>query len=111
MADNICVFCQRGICLCNTELYIYMQATAGLRQLGVDASERILQAVNTTLHRTFVNNSQVFYSSLMNLICMFIQVKDFLKVKTSLKSNDDWVTVLDGTQEGAYQWVSCLIVY
>nr|GEU92735.1 apyrase 2-like [Tanacetum cinerariifolium] len=52
-------------------------ATAGLRQLGVDASERILQAV-----------------------------KDFLKVKSSLKSNDDWVTVLDGTQEGAYQWVT-----
>ncbi|KAI3688090.1 hypothetical protein L1987_81798 [Smallanthus sonchifolius] len=52
-------------------------ATAGLRQLGVDASERILQAV-----------------------------KDFLKVKSSLKSDDDWVTVLDGTQEGAYQWVT-----
>nr|XP_043613236.1 apyrase 2-like [Erigeron canadensis] len=52
-------------------------ATAGLRQLGADASERILQAV-----------------------------KDFLKVKSSLKSNDDWVTVLDGTQEGAYQWVT-----
>ncbi|KAK9079181.1 hypothetical protein SSX86_000851 [Deinandra increscens subsp. villosa] len=52
-------------------------ATAGLRQLGVDASERILQAV-----------------------------KDVLKVKSSLKSNDDWVTVLDGTQEGAYQWVT-----
>ncbi|KAL8227177.1 hypothetical protein R6Q57_017009 [Mikania cordata] len=53
------------------------RATAGLRQLGVDASERILQAV-----------------------------KDFLKVKSSLKSKDDWVTVLDGTQEGAYLWVA-----
>ncbi|GJX20727.1 apyrase 2-like protein [Tanacetum coccineum] len=52
-------------------------ATAGLRQLGVDASERILQAV-----------------------------KDILKVKSSFQSNDDWVTVLDGTQEGAYQWVT-----
>lgn len=52
-------------------------ATAGLRQLGVDASERILQSV-----------------------------KDFLKVKSNLKSDDDWVTVLDGTQEGAYQWVT-----
>ncbi|KAL8255690.1 hypothetical protein R6Q59_030757 [Mikania micrantha] len=52
-------------------------ATAGLRQLGVDASERILQAV-----------------------------KDFLKAKSSLKSNDDWVSVLDGTQEGAYLWVA-----
>ncbi|MFS7985310.1 putative nucleoside phosphatase GDA1/CD39 [Helianthus anomalus] len=52
-------------------------ASAGLRQLGVDASERILQAV-----------------------------KDVLKVKSSLNSDDDWVTVLDGTQEGAYQWVT-----
>ncbi|KAL8255689.1 hypothetical protein R6Q59_030756 [Mikania micrantha] len=52
-------------------------ATAGLRQLEGDASERILQAV-----------------------------KDLLKVKSSLETNDDWVTVLDGTQEGAYQWVT-----
>ncbi|KAI7731443.1 hypothetical protein M8C21_007813 [Ambrosia artemisiifolia] len=52
-------------------------ATAGLRQLGGDASERILQAV-----------------------------KDLLKVKSSLKTNDDSVTVLDGTQEGAYQWMT-----
>lgn len=52
-------------------------ATAGLRQLGADASERILQAV-----------------------------KDFLKDKSTLKSKADWVTVLDGTQEGAYQWVT-----
>ncbi|KAJ0958108.1 putative apyrase [Helianthus annuus] len=52
-------------------------ATAGLRQLGTDASERILQAV-----------------------------KDFLKVKSSLMFDDNSVTVLDGTQEGAYQWVA-----
>ncbi|GKD18422.1 apyrase 2, partial [Tanacetum coccineum] len=50
--------------------------TAGLRQLGVDASKRILQAVQL-----------------------------MLKVKSSFQSNADWVTVLDGTQEGAYQWV------
>ncbi|KAM7500339.1 hypothetical protein LguiA_024753 [Lonicera macranthoides] len=52
-------------------------ATAGLRQLGIDASDRILQAV-----------------------------RDYLKDKSSLKSRADWVTVLDGTQEGAYQWVT-----
>ncbi|CAK9185733.1 unnamed protein product, partial [Ilex paraguariensis] len=50
-------------------------ATAGLRQLEGDASDRILQAV-----------------------------RDFLKNKSTLKSKADWVTVLDGTQEGAYQW-------
>nr|XP_043611238.1 apyrase 2-like [Erigeron canadensis] len=52
-------------------------ATAGLRQLGNDASEKILQAV-----------------------------KDLMKSRSSLKSDDNWVTVLDGTQEGAYLWVT-----
>lgn len=52
-------------------------ATAGLRQLEGDTSDRILQAV-----------------------------RDFLKNKSSLKSQADWVTVLDGNQEGAYQWVT-----
>ncbi|KAL6010316.1 putative apyrase 1 [Asimina triloba] len=35
-----------------------------------------------------------------------IPVRDFLKDKSSFKSKPDWVTVLDGTQEGAYQWVT-----
>ncbi|KAI3823320.1 hypothetical protein L1987_04755 [Smallanthus sonchifolius] len=52
-------------------------ATAGLRQLGTDASERILQAV-----------------------------RDLLKDHSNFKTNDDWVTVLDGSQEGAYLWVA-----
>ncbi|KAL1544881.1 Apyrase 2, variant 2 [Salvia divinorum] len=52
-------------------------ATAGLRQLEGDASDRILQAV-----------------------------RDYLKKKSSFKSKADWVTVLDGNQEGAYQWVT-----
>ncbi|OVA12611.1 Nucleoside phosphatase GDA1/CD39 [Macleaya cordata] len=52
-------------------------ATAGLRQLGGDASDRILQAV-----------------------------RDFLKEKSGLESKPEWVTVLDGTQEGAFQWVT-----
>ncbi|KAL5706562.1 apyrase [Ranunculus cassubicifolius] len=52
-------------------------ATAGLRQLKGDASDRILQ-----------------------------EVRDFLKEKSAFKSKSDSVTVLDGTQEGAYQWVT-----
>ncbi|XP_010257814.1 PREDICTED: probable apyrase 1 [Nelumbo nucifera] len=51
-------------------------ATAGLRALEGDASDRILQAV-----------------------------RDFLEDKSSLKSKPEWVSVLDGTQEGAFQWV------
>lgn len=52
-------------------------ATAGLRQLEGDASDRILQAV-----------------------------RDYLKDNSKLKSKSDWVTVLDGSEEGAYQWVT-----
>ncbi|KAK4354841.1 hypothetical protein RND71_027035 [Anisodus tanguticus] len=52
-------------------------ATAGLRQLEGDASDRILQAV-----------------------------RDFLKSKSSFKAKADAVVVLDGNQEGAYQWVT-----
>ncbi|KAF8395954.1 hypothetical protein HHK36_017564 [Tetracentron sinense] len=53
-------------------------ATAGLRALEGDTSDRILQAV-----------------------------RDVLEDKSALKSKPDWVTVLDGAQEGAFQWVCC----
>ncbi|PKI77313.1 apyrase 2-like [Punica granatum] len=52
-------------------------ATAGLRALGVEASDRILEAV-----------------------------RELLKGRSRLKSEPEGVTVLDGTQEGAYQWVT-----
>ncbi|MED6143961.1 Apyrase 2 [Stylosanthes scabra] len=52
-------------------------ATAGLRALEGDASDRILQAV-----------------------------RDLLKQRSSLRSEADAVTVLDGNQEGAFQWVT-----
>ncbi|CAN0892802.1 Apyrase 2 [Linum grandiflorum] len=52
-------------------------ATAGLRTLEGDASDRILQAV-----------------------------RDLLKDRSSFKSDADSVTVLDGSQEGSYQWVT-----
>jgi apyrase len=52
-------------------------ATAGLRALGHQASENILQAV-----------------------------RELLKGRSRLKTEANAVTVLDGTQEGSYQWVT-----
>ncbi|CAH8381450.1 unnamed protein product [Eruca vesicaria subsp. sativa] len=52
-------------------------ATAGLRTLGHKASENILQAV-----------------------------KELLRDRSMLKTEANAVTVLDGTQEGSYQWVT-----
>ncbi|KAL1211570.1 Apyrase 1 [Cardamine amara subsp. amara] len=52
-------------------------ATAGLRALGHKASENILQAV-----------------------------RELLKDRSRLKTEANAVTVLDGTQEGSYQWVT-----
>ncbi|CAN8269861.1 unnamed protein product [Cochlearia groenlandica] len=52
-------------------------ATAGLRTLGQKASENILQAV-----------------------------RELLKDRSRLKTESNAVTVLDGTQEGSYQWVT-----
>ncbi|CAI0433857.1 unnamed protein product [Linum tenue] len=58
-------------------------ATAGLRALEGDASDRILQASG---------------------LCF--KVRDLLKDRSTLKSDANSVTVLDGSQEGSYQWVT-----
>ncbi|CAI9766063.1 unnamed protein product [Fraxinus pennsylvanica] len=52
-------------------------ATAGLRLLQGDAADRILEAV-----------------------------RNLLKNESTLKYKDDWVSILDGTQEGTYMWVT-----
>ncbi|PIN13710.1 Nucleoside phosphatase [Handroanthus impetiginosus] len=52
-------------------------ATAGLRQLSGDTSERILQAV-----------------------------RELLKSQSNLYYKAEWVSILDGFQEGSYMWVA-----
>ncbi|MCI30320.1 apyrase 2-like [Trifolium medium] len=37
-------------------------------------------------------------------------VRDLLKNRSPLKSDADAVTVLDGTQEGAYQWLEAAFI-
>ncbi|KAG9137778.1 hypothetical protein Leryth_019410 [Lithospermum erythrorhizon] len=56
---------------------VRLGATAGLRLLEGDASERILERVRDLFHN-----------------------------ETTLLSNPDWVAVLDGYHEGAYLWIA-----
>ncbi|XP_049399213.1 apyrase isoform X2 [Solanum stenotomum] len=60
-----------------SETPLELGATAGLRMLKGDAAEKILQAV-----RNLVKNQSTFHSK------------------------DQWVTILDGTQEGSYMWAA-----
>ncbi|MED6128645.1 hypothetical protein PIB30_099880 [Stylosanthes scabra] len=55
-------------------------ATAGLRLLGVDTAERILQAV-----------------------------RDMFRTRSNFDVESDAVTVIDGSQEGSFMWVWLLI--
>lgn len=45
-----------------------------------------------------------FFSALVHLNS-YVQVRELLKDRSTLMSEPGGVSVLDGTQEGAYQWV------
>ena len=77
-----------------------------MRTLGHEASENILQAVvlfsYAFMHARFPARLALI------LYCNFVcKVKELLRDRSMLKTEANAVTVLDGTQEGAYQWVSC----
>lgn len=44
------------------------------------------------------------HSNVASMICLY-KVRDLLKQRSTLKSEPGAVAVLDGTQEGAFQWV------
>ncbi|XP_016460392.1 apyrase [Nicotiana tabacum] len=60
-----------------SETPLELGATAGLRMLKGDAAEKILQAV-----------------------------RDLVKNESTFHTKDQWVSILDGTQEGSYMWVA-----
>lgn len=116
--------------------FYVVQATAGLRALGAETSERILQAVilffflhwlsyfltfllspvsfSFSLYCHFSQTLRLRFRWFLNLINWLqhktLQVKDFLHEKSSLKFKPEWVSVLDGTQEGAFQWVRYIVI-
>ncbi|KAB2058177.1 hypothetical protein ES319_A11G216500v1 [Gossypium barbadense] len=59
-----------------TKIFSFFQATAGLRALGGEASDKILQSV-----------------------------RELLKSRSTLKSEANGVKILDDSQEGSYEWV------
>ena len=83
----------------------HVQATAGLRALGHEASENILQAVIVVKTYDFCFCS--VYTKKYNFV---LKVRELLKDRSRLKTEANAVSVLDGTQGGSYQWVCCLIL-
>jgi hypothetical protein len=73
-----------------------------------DASDKILQAVTFALFFSISVVLEAVHAFCLIFCCFgfrWFKVKDLLKHRSPLKSDADAVTVLDGTQEGAYQWV------
>ncbi|KAG4939417.1 hypothetical protein JHK82_045140 [Glycine max] len=75
----------------------------------------------TIIHSAYAQNPQQTAESLISLLDkaesvvprefrpktpVGVGVRDLLKQRSTLKSELDAVTVLDGTQEGAFQWVT-----
>ena len=76
-----------------------------MRTLGHEASENILQAVILFLDIFYAHSYAADLAlSYYNFVC---KVKELLRDRSMLKTEANAVTVLDGTQEGSYQWVSC----
>jgi len=54
--------------------------------------------------------SLLVLNCLISFCCCWIwvlQVRELLHDRSSFKSQPNWVTVLDGSQEGTFQWVRC----
>ena len=112
---------------------MHWQATAGLRLLKGDSSEKILQAVKYGCILLFVQqesfyglflstpwflklfsskkeiHTEFFCVSSLKIMVSLLKVRDLLKNESSLKYKAEWVTILEGSQEAAYIWVSSVL--
>ncbi|GJM88131.1 hypothetical protein PR202_ga04158 [Eleusine coracana subsp. coracana] len=76
-------------------------ATAGLRLIGDEKAEQILEAVVSPYQfsMSFVQYIQLLHP-------YFVQVRELVHTKSEFQYNPEWITVLEGSQEGSYIWVS-----
>lgn len=85
-----------------------MQATAGLRLIGEEKSEKILEAVIIYLLISPSINTPILNLFIIMEIDVARQVRR-LFINSSLLYERDWVAVISGTQEGTYMWVSGIL--
>lgn len=76
-----------------------------MRALGHEASENILQAV--ILFPYISDAHSPGHLALILYYNFVFKVRELLRDRSMLKTEANAVTVLDGTQEGSYQWVCC----
>ncbi|KAG2622772.1 hypothetical protein PVAP13_3KG002300 [Panicum virgatum] len=84
------------------------EATAGLRLIGDDKAEEILEALDASQNYDSCGiYIYIHKQRMLALVCCFlVQVRDLVHTKSKFQYNPKWITVLEGSQEGSYLWVA-----